>query len=62
MMKACTGRKKYTGAFDENLSSVVEEYEMTARMCGWKPRWDLNYVGGLSPGILRSSFERIAYL
>jgi hypothetical protein len=35
MMKACTGRKKYTGAFDENLSSVVEEYEMTARMCGF---------------------------
>lgn len=34
MMKAYGGRKKYTGAFDDDLSGVIEEYEMTARMCG----------------------------
>jgi Reverse transcriptase (RNA-dependent DNA polymerase) len=34
MMKAYGGRKKYTGAFDDDLCGVIEEYEMTARMCG----------------------------
>ena len=34
MMKAYGGQKKYTGAFDDDLSVVIEEYEMTARICG----------------------------
>jgi hypothetical protein len=34
LMKAYGSRKKYTGGFDEDLSGILEEYEMTSRMCG----------------------------
>jgi hypothetical protein len=34
LMKAYGSRKKYAGGFDEDLTGVIGEYEMTARMCG----------------------------
>jgi hypothetical protein len=34
MMKAYGGLIKYTGAFDDDLCGIREEYKMTARICG----------------------------
>ncbi len=33
LMKAFTGRKKFSGVFDEDLNSCLEVYEIMARMC-----------------------------
>lgn len=33
LMKAYTGRQKYTGGWDEDLLGTVEVYEMACRMC-----------------------------
>ncbi len=33
LMKSCHGRKQFSGAFDEDLNSALELYDIMTRMC-----------------------------
>jgi hypothetical protein len=34
IMNAYGGRRKFTGLYDDDISGVIEEYEITTRICG----------------------------